>query len=201
MSKKDALFRAIDPVNRGLQITDFQKKAIFSAIAYLEEVNPTPQPTAAAELLTGDWRLLFTTSKDLLGFDRIPGLKLGQIYQCVRAAEGKIYNVAEIFSLPLLEGLVSVCASFKVVSERRVNVTFERSVVGLQRLLKYQNVHEFIEILQSEKKLPAVDFKIKNREQRGWLETTYLDADIRIGRGNEGSVFVLKRVSTGFRSL
>jgi len=71
----------------------------------------------------------------------------------------------------------------------------------LQRLLKYQNVHEFIEILQSEKKLPAVDFKIKNREQRGWLETTYLDADIRIGRGNEGSVFVLKRVSTGFRSL
>jgi len=200
MSKKDALFQAIDPVNRGLQITDVQKQAIFSAIAYLEEVNPTPQPTEAAELLTGDWRLVFTTSKDLLGFDRIPGLKLGQIYQCVRAAEGKIYNVAEIFSLPLLEGLVSVCASFKVVSERRVNVTFERSVLGLQRLLKYQRVHEFVEILQSGKKLPAIDFEIKNREQRGWLETTYLDADIRIGRGNEGSVFVLKRVSLGFRS-
>lgn len=200
MSKKDALFQAIDPVNRGLQITDVQKQAIFSAIAYLEEVNPTPQPTEAAELLTGDWRLVFTTSKDLLGFDRIPGLKLGQIYQCVRAAEGKIYNVAEIFSLPLLEGLVSVCASFKVVSERRVNVTFERSVLGLQRLLKYQSVHEFVEILQSGKKLPAIDFEIKNREQRGWLETTYLDADIRIGRGNEGSVFVLKRVSLGFRS-
>ena len=27
----------------------------------------------------------------------------------------------------------------------------------------------------------------------GWLETTYLDNDIRIGRGNKGSLFVLTR--------
>ncbi|MFM7384513.1 MAG: PAP/fibrillin family protein, partial [Microcystaceae cyanobacterium] len=29
----------------------------------------------------------------------------------------------------------------------------------------------------------------------GWLETTYLDNDLRIGRGNEGSVFILARSS------
>ncbi len=193
MNKKNALFEAIAPVNRGLTISDEQRKAIFSAIAYLEESNPTPKPTEAADLLTGDWRLLFTTSQDLLGLDRFPGIKLGQIYQCVRAVEGKIYNVAEIFGLPLLEGLVSVVASFTPVSAQRVNVRFERSVVGLQRLLNYENIDEFIQLLQSGKKLKAIDFEIKNREQKGWLETTYLDSDLRIGRGNEGSVFVLQK--------
>ncbi len=193
MSYKETLFEAIAPVNRGLAITDMQKQAIFSAIAYVEERNPTPKPTEAGELLTGNWRLLFTTSQELLGFDRIPGIKLGQIYQCIRATEGKIYNVAEIFGLPLLEGLVSVCASFTPVSERRVNVKFERSVVGLQRLVGYKNIDEFVQVLQSGKKLRAIDFAIKQGDRQGWLETTYLDRDLRIGRGNEGSVFVLRK--------
>lgn len=196
MSKKEELFKAIAPVKRGLQITDDQKKTIFASIAYLEESNPTPKPTEALDLLTGDWRLLFTTSQDLLGFDRIPGLRLGEIYQCIRATEGKVYNVAEIFSLPFLEGLISVSASFNVVSAQRVKVNFERSVIGLQRPLGYQGIKEFVQLLQSGTKLRAIDFKIKNNEQKGWLETTYLDQDLRIGRGNEGSLFVLSKVQS-----
>ncbi len=195
MSYKEKLFEAIAPVNRGLKLTESQKQAIFAAIAYMEESNPTPKPNEAAELLSGNWRLLFTTSRDLLGIDRFPGIKLGQIYQCIRAAEGKIYNVAEIYGLPLLEGLVSVCASFTPVSERRVNVKFERSVIGLQRLVAYKNIDEFVQVLQSGKKLSAIDFAIKQGDRQGWLETTYLDRDLRIGRGNEGSVFVLRKDS------
>jgi hypothetical protein len=193
MNYKEVLFEAIAPVNRGLKMTDTQKQSIFAAIAFMEESNPTPKPTEAGELLTGNWRLLFTTSQELLGFDRFPGIKLGQIYQCIRAAEGKVYNVAEIFGLPLLEGLVSVCASFTVVSAQRVNVKFERAVVGLQRLVGYANVDEFVQILQSGRKLRAIDFEIKERDRQGWLETTYLDSDLRISRGNEGSVFVLRK--------
>jgi hypothetical protein len=193
MNYKEALFEAIAPVNRGLKMTDAQKQAIFAAIAYMEENNPTSKPTEAGELLTGNWRLLFTTSQELLGFDRFPGIKLGQIYQCIRATEGKVYNVAEILGLPLLEGLVSVCASFTVVSSLRVNVKFERAVVGLQRLVGYTSVDGFVQILQSGKKLRAIDFEIKERDRQGWLETTYLDSDLRISRGNEGSVFVLRK--------
>jgi PAP_fibrillin len=193
MSYKETLFEAIAPVNRGLEITEVQKQAIFAAIAYMEEHNPTPKPTEAGELLSGNWRLLFTTSRDLLGLDRLPGIKLGQIYQCVRAAEAKIYNVAEIYGLPLLEGLVSVCASFTPVSEQRVNVKFERSVIGLQRLIDYKNIDEFVQVLQSGKKLRAIDFAIKQGDRQGWLEITYLDQDLRIGRGNEGSVFILRK--------
>ena len=193
MSYKERLLEAIAPVNRGLTMTDVQKQAIFAAIAYMEESNPTPKPTEAAELLSGNWRLLFTTSRELLGLDRFPGIRLGKIYQCIRASEAKIYNVAEIYGLPFLEGLVSVCASFTPVSERRVNVKFERSVVGLQRLVGYKNIDEFVQLLQSGQKLKAVDFAIKQGDRQGWLETTYLDRDLRIGRGNEGSVFVLRK--------
>jgi hypothetical protein len=193
-TRKANLLNAIAPVNRGLQMTENQRKAIFSAVAYLEELNPTPAPTQAPELLDGDWLLLFTTSQELLGIDRLPLYKLGNIYQCLRVAEGKIFNVAEIKGLPFLGGLVSVCANFSVVSEKRVKVNFERLVAGSQTFIGYQDINSFIDTLRSPKKLLAIDLKIKREEQKGWLETTYLDRDLRIGRGNEGNLFVLRKV-------
>jgi hypothetical protein len=204
-TRKANLLNAIAPVNRGLQMSENQRKAIFSAVAYLEELNPTPVPNNTPELLDGDWLLLFTTSQELLGIDRFPLYRLGNIYQCLRVAEAKIFNVAEIKGLPLLSGLVSVCASFTIVSEKRVKVNFERLVAGSQTLLGYRDVHSFIDTLRSpvsgdersnksQKKLLAIDFPIKREDQKGWLETTYLDQDLRIGRGNEGNLFVLKRV-------
>jgi len=41
--------------------------------------------------------------------------------------------------------------------------------------------------------LMAVDFPITSTNQKGWLETTYLDENLRIGRGNEGSLFILAK--------
>ncbi|PZV16208.1 MAG: fibrillin [Pseudanabaena sp.] len=193
-TRKANLLNAIAPVNRGLQMSENQRKAIFSAVAYLEELNPTPYPNQTPELLDGNWLLLFTTSQELLGIDRFPLYKLGNIYQCLRVAEGKIFNVAEIKGLPLLSGLVSVCANFTVVSEKRVKVNFERLVAGSQTLIRYRDVNSFIDTLRSPKKLFAIDFQIKREDQKGWLETTYLDQDLRIGRGNEGNLFVLRRI-------
>ncbi|MFZ4728704.1 MAG: PAP/fibrillin family protein [Pseudanabaena sp.] len=193
-TRKANLINAIAPVNRGLQLSENQRKAIFSAVAYLEELNPNSSPNATPELLDGNWLLLFTTSQELLGIDRFPLYKLGNIYQCLRVAEGKIFNVAEIKGLPLLSGIVSVCANFTVVDEKRVKVNFERLVAGSQNLIGYQNVDSFINTLRSPKKLFAIDFQIKREDQKGWLETTYLDQDLRIGRGNEGNLFVLRKI-------
>ena len=193
-TRKANLINAIAPVNRGLQMTENQRKAIFSAVAYLEELNPNSAPNQTPELLDGNWLLLFTTSQELLGIDRFPLYKLGNIYQCLRVAEGKIFNVAEIKGLPLLGGLVSVCANFTVVSEKQIKVNFERLVAGSQSLIGYRDVNSFIDTLRSPKKLFAIDFQIKRENQKGWLETTYLDQDLRIGRGNEGNLFVLRKV-------
>jgi hypothetical protein len=193
-SRKANLINAIAPVNRGLQMSENQRKMIFSAVSYLEELNPNTSPNDTPELLDGNWLLLFTTSQELLGIDRFPLYKLGNIYQCLRVSEGKIFNIAEVKGLPLLSGIVSVCANFTVVSEKRVKVNFERLVAGSQSLIGYRDVNSFINTLRSPKKLLAIDFQIKREDQKGWLETTYLDQDLRIGRGNEGNLFVLKKV-------
>jgi hypothetical protein len=194
MLGKSDLLEAIAGKNRGLLATEIDRQAILAAIARLEDRNPTPRPTEALDLLDGNWRLLYTTSRGLLNLDQIPFAQLGQIYQLVRAQTAKIYNIAEIYSLPYLEGLVSVAATFEPVSERRVNVRFERSILGLQRWVDYQTPSAFVSQIEAGEKFLAIDFSIQNRDQRGWLEITYLDADLRIGRGNEGSVFVLTKV-------
>lgn len=193
MVSKAELLEAIAGKNRGLLATETDALAILSAVSRLEDRNPTPRPLEATDLLEGNWRLLYTTSKGLLNLGRFPLLPLGQIYQCVRTATATIYNIAEVSELPYLEGLVSVAARFEPVSERRVSVRFERSIAGLRRLIGYQSPSEFIQQIESGKKFPAIDFRIENRDQQGWLDITYLDNDLRIGRGNEGSVFVLTK--------
>lgn len=193
MIGKSALLETIAGKNRGLLATEPQRQAILSAIAQLEDRNPTPRPIEALDLLEGDWRLVYTTSRGILGIEQVPFLKLGQVYQSIRALEAKIYNIAEVYGVPFLEGIVSVAARFKPISEKRVDVKFERSILGLQRLIGYQTPDHFIHQIESGQKLAAIDFSLDNRDQQGWLDTTYLDEDMRIGRGNEGSVFVLTK--------
>ena len=193
MVSKSELLEAIAGKNRGLLATETDKIAILAAVAQLEDRNPNPRPLERSDLLDGNWRLLYTTSKGLLNLGRVPVWQLGQIYQCVRTSTSTIYNIAEVSGLPYLEGLVSVCARFEGVSERRVNVRFDRSIVGLQRLIGYQSPSDFIRQIEMGKKFSAFDVPIENREQKGWLDITYLDEDLRIGRGNEGSVFVLTK--------
>lgn len=194
MLGKTALLETIAGKNRGILANEIEKQAILSAIAQLEDRNPTPHPVEALDRLNGNWRLLYTTSQELLQIDRLPFLKLGQIYQYVQASTAKIYNIAEVSGLPYLEGIISVAARFEPLSDRRIKVNFERGILGLQRLLDYRSPNFFIQQLETGKKFTAIDFNITNREQKGWLDITYLDDDMRIGRGNEGSVFVLTKV-------
>jgi PAP_fibrillin len=193
MMGKATLIDAIAGTNRGLLASETQKQAILAAIANLEDLNPTPRPVEASNLLNGNWRLLYTTSKALLNLDRLPLYKLGQIYQCIRVETKSVYNIAEIYGLPYLEGLVSVAAKFEPVSGRRVQVQFERSIVGLQRLIGYDSPENFIQQIEAGKKFTAIDFPINSDTQQGWLDITYIDSDLRLGRGNEGSVFVLSK--------
>ncbi len=193
MLGKAELLEALVGKNRGLLATEPDKQAILVAISQLEDRNPTPSPVEASDLLDGNWRLLYTTSKGLLNLDQLPLFKLGQIYQCIRAQTARVYNIAEVYGLPYLEGLVSVAARFEPVSACRVQVRFERSIFGLQRLIGYQSPDNFIQQIETGKRFAAIDFGLDNREQQGWLDITYLDDDLRIGRGNEGSVFVLTK--------
>jgi PAP_fibrillin len=193
MLVKTQLLNVIASTNRGLLATEVDKQAILAAVANLEDQNPTPRPLEASEMLDGDWRLLYTTSKGLLNIDRLPLYKLGQIYQCIRVSTNSVYNIASVYGLPYLEGIISVVASFEPVSIARVQVKFERSILGLSRLIDFKSPSSYIQQIESGKKFTAIDFPINSTNQQGWLDITYIDNDLRIGRGNEGSVFVLSR--------
>jgi hypothetical protein len=39
----------------------------------------------------------------------------------------------------------------------------------------------------------AIRGLIKGTKEAGWLETTYISKNMRIGRGNKGSMFILTR--------
>jgi PAP_fibrillin len=191
MTKAD-LFRLLAASNRGLSASNTEKIAISAAIADVETSNPTLRPLESA-LLGGDWRLIYTTSASLLNLGRLPLSDLGQIYQCIRLDTSRIYNIAEIQSLPYLSSLVSVVAKFQLINERRVQVNFERSIVGLQNLLGYQSPAAFIDKISSPARLMAIDFPINSNNRDSWLDITYLDENLRISRGNQGSVFVLTK--------
>jgi hypothetical protein len=182
--------------NRGLLATESEKQAIAVAVAQVEDCNPTPRPMEALDWLEGDWRLVYTTSRELLGLDRFPGWQLGEIYQCIRPAKAQLYNIAELMGLPLLDGIVSVVAQFDPVSERRVEVKFTRAIWGSRRAIGYQDPGSFIADIEASKRFWAIDFPIPSRDRNGWLDITYLDQDLRIGRGSEGSIFVLTKQAT-----
>jgi hypothetical protein len=195
MSYKTELLGAIAGKNRGLLVNEIDKIAILAAIAQLEDRNPTPNPLERADLLAGNWRLLYTTSRELLGLNRFPFLQLGQIYQYLQPEAAKVYNIAEVVGIPGLEGLVSVAARLEMVSERRVNVKFERAILALQRFVGYKSPSEMVKQIEAGKKFFPLDFGIEGRDRQGWLDITYLDEDLRINRGNEGSVFVLAKTA------
>jgi PAP_fibrillin len=194
---KAKLLAAIANKNRGILATTIDRQAILAAITELEFRNPHPKPlTTAIDLLAGDWRLLYTSSQSLLGIDKFPLVKLGNIYQCLRPTTSTVYNIAEVTSfIPGLNGLVAIVAKFTPVNESRVNVQFNRSLIGLQRFIDYSNPDRLITAIENGQKFIAIDLPINRPAEKApaWLEVTYLDDTLRISRGNEGSVFVLTR--------
>jgi hypothetical protein len=139
--------------------------------------------------------LLYTTSSELLNLDRLPLYSVRNIYQCIRVASRSIYNIAELDGIPYLGALVSVEARFEPLSDRRVDVIFQRFVGGLQPAIGYTSPDDWITRLGKIDRFLALDFSLADRDRRGWLDITYLDETLRIGRGNVGSIFILAKVS------
>jgi PAP_fibrillin len=192
MTTKADLLNMLADQNCGLNISKSEQPNILTAIAAVEKNNPTDRPLVSAAL-DGDWRLLFTTSASLLNLGKLPLSQLRDIYQCIRVETSSVYNIAEIQSLPYLSSLVSVIAKFQPINEQRVQVNFVRSIAGLQNMLGYQSPAAFIEKISSGSKLMAIDFPINSNNPNSWLDITYLDENLRISRGNQGSVFVLTK--------
>lgn len=167
---------------------------IESLTQSLEAVNPNLQPLLyALPLLDGSWRLLYSTAREIRALEKLPlGLKVGQIFQNIDLATASFENKAFVkHSLGLLQGYVKVTATFEAnldqynrLPDRRINVNFQERFLAIQRVLGWLT--------------PMLDpFKVvaaRNPVGRTpTLDITYLDDTVRIGRGGEGSLFILIR--------
>ncbi len=194
MQEKIKLLKAVAVTNRGLLASPAVQAELDQLIRQLESQNPTSNPAQAPELLSGCWQLLYTTSTDVLGLGRVPGVTLGQIYQVIQADKGRVYNLAEAQGIPFCDALLAVKARFEVTNPSRVAIYFEQSMLALQSWVDYQNPTQWLERLEQAEPLPVLQIPLDSGRSQGWLDITYLDIDLRISRGDKANVFVLARV-------
>ncbi len=195
ISAKSALLEAIAAAPKPGGLPE-PSDNIEQCITQLEAHNPVEAPTGEVELLSGNWRTLYTTNKELMNLGRaIPGFRTAGIYQCIWAEKQLLCNVGKIDGLPYLGGFVAVRAQFDALSDVRVKVNFTQAMIGSQAIANF-SLDSFLSLMEYRpEQIPAIKIKFsEKREQKGWLDITYLDRDLRIGRGNQGNVFVLERV-------
>ncbi|MEM9927273.1 MAG: PAP/fibrillin family protein [Cyanobacteria bacterium P01_D01_bin.50] len=157
----------------------------------VEEVNPNPQPLLyATSLLNGSWLLQYSTAREIRSLSSLPlGLKIGRVYQEIDVAKKSFFNLAFVkHPLGLVSGNVKVTATFepaKEESNKRINVKFDRRYLSIEKILGIQtpklNPFKVVQANNPQGRIPSLD-------------VTYLDDTMRIGRGGDGSLFILNRV-------
>ena len=167
---------------------------IEQLVTAIEAINPHLSPLLyTPQLLNGAWLLNYSTAREIRSLDKLPlGLKVGRIYQIIDVASQSFLNQAFVrHPLGLAAGYVKVTARFDIAKpegsllpDKRINVEFLQRTIAVQRLLGIKTPN-----LDPAKVVPA-----KAPEGRvPFLEITYIDDDLRIGRGGEGSLFVLSK--------
>ncbi|KAK9949960.1 hypothetical protein M0R45_005467 [Rubus argutus] len=183
---KTALYQALEGINRGIfGVPSAKKFEIEGLVKQLESQNPTPDPTLNLEKVGGCWKLVYSTIT-ILGSRRTKlGLRdfisLGDFYQNIEIAKGKAVNVIEfdVRGLNLFNGRLTIVASFKKSSKSRVDINYDSSTITP------------IQLMNVFRKNYDILLGIFNPD--GWLEITYVDDTMRIGRDDKGNIFILER--------
>ncbi|KAL5729814.1 prolyl aminopeptidase [Ranunculus cassubicifolius] len=214
---KKKLIDSLYGTDRGLKASSETRAEIIELITQLEAKNPTPAPTEALPLLNGKWILAYTSFVGLfplLAQGTLPLVKVEEISQTIDSENFTVQNCVQ-FAGPLSTTTFSTNAKFEVRSPQRVQIKFEEGIIGTPQLTDSIELPESVEFLGQKidlspfkglitsledtassvaktiSKQPPFKFRITSDNAQSWLLTTYLDEELRISRGDGGSVFVL----------
>ena len=192
---KTKLFSQIAILSEEQSLLPFSEPHIDETIRELEKINPIEQPLSPDNLssLVGEWQLIYASNgtvvtrqvagvADILG----SGIQVKKIWQSLVVDDGSIIaNNQALIELFLLgeyqlgaEGIWQ-----PKPDERTATVTFD--VFFLQATKFFSQSDWTLPELQ----IPVLDI-LKN--EAIWI-TSYLDEEMRIGRGATGNLFVFRR--------
>ncbi|CAL0301136.1 unnamed protein product [Lupinus luteus] len=213
---KKALVDSFYGTNRGLNVTSETRAEIVELITQLEAFNPTPAPTDSLTLLNGKWILAYTSFSGLfplLSKATGPLISVAEISQTIDSENFAVQNSVQ-FAGPWSTTSFSTNAKYEVRSPKRVQIKIEEGVIGTPQLTDSLVIPEEVEILGQKLDLtpfkgilnsiqdtassvartissqPPLKIPISSTRADSWLLTTYLDEEIRISRGDGGSIFV-----------
>ena len=166
-----------------------RRAKVRPAIQALEDLNPTPRPLESPELLSGCWRLVFTTSDSILGLPRARPFRPrpGRILQSIGPDLSVVLNEEWV-----LQGALKNTARARLVPRddgRTVDVSFDRFSIGWLRIPVPALAVGLRKDARTGRRVPPAN----PPRNAGMLETTFLDETLRISRGDKGNLFVLVR--------
>lgn len=153
-------------LNRGAGCTEEEQQQVEALASRLEAQNPNPSPLTSP-LINGRWQLAYTTSASILGTNRRMMKPVGPIFQTLDVPTLTAKNEETVrFLWFKLKRSVQAAIEPVLSSVSKVIVRFQLFRIGFLRI-----------------KAPKTAI--------GELDTTYLDSELRISRGDKGNIFVL----------
>ncbi len=184
----------VDSPITDLEIQPQKVQLIETLTQALEKLSPFPRPLLySINLLDGAWLLQYSTAREIRSLKSLPlGFLVGKIYQIIDLNNASFENKAWVqHSSGLLSGYVRVTAAFEPSKEgddrlpdRKINIDFKQRFLGINRILGIKtNLLDPIRVVEAKNPIgrtPSLDF-------------TYIDETMRIGRGGDGSLFILTK--------
>lgn len=194
---KARLLESIAALDLQQALLPSETDSLAPLIEELEACTPKPRPLSIEnrQTLLGEWTLIYA-SRGTVVTRRLPlvpnlfgGITLEQVWQTLSTSSNQTVAAENgaVLNIPIV-GKVRLCATgfwrWESGEPQTVQVTFSVFSVQLQKPFGW------LDWALPNLKVPVLEFL---RQEAQWT-TSYLDEDLRVGRGATGNLFVFKRV-------
>ncbi|KAM0038050.1 putative plastid-lipid-associated protein [Helianthus debilis subsp. tardiflorus] len=197
---KFKLLSAVSGLNRGLVASEEDLRKADSVAKEIEAAGGPVDLSADIEKLQGRWKLIYSSafSSRTLGGSR-PGppigrllpITLGQVFQRIDILSKDFDNIVELelgapWPLQPIDVTATLAHKFEIIGTSTIKIVFEKTTVKTTGNLSQLPPLEIPQLPEQ--------FRPSTNRGNGDFDVTYLDSDLRITRGDRGSInaFVLR---------